>query len=74
MHGFGATLASGFDQPLDIEIAVARTRRSEQYGFVGQGDMHRGAVGFGIDRHRAQAHRFRRANHPACDFTAIGDQ
>ena len=29
------------DHPLDVEIAVARPRRPEQHGLVGQRDMHR---------------------------------
>src|SRR5258706_15695459 len=36
--------------------------------------MHRIAVGLGIDRNRAQAHRVRRTDHAGCDLAAIGDQ
>ena len=74
MHGFGAALARRFDHAFDVEIAVARPRRPEQHGLIGHGDMHRVAVGLGIDRDRAQAHRPRGADHAAGDLAAIGDQ
>ena len=35
MHGLSAGLARGLDHALDVEIAVARPRRSEQHGLVG---------------------------------------
>ena len=63
MDGFSAALARGFDHALDIEIAVARPRRPEQNGFIGHRDMQRATVGLRIDRNRAQAHRFRGADH-----------
>ena len=50
MHGFGAAPARGVDHALDIEIAVARPRRPEQHRLIGFGDMHRAAIGLGIDR------------------------
>ena len=56
MHGLGAGLARGLDHALDVEIAVARPRRSEQDGLVGHRDMHGVGVGLGIDRDGAQAH------------------
>ena len=46
MHGLGAGLARGFDHAFDVEIAVARPRRSKQHGLIGHGDMHRVAIGF----------------------------
>src|SRR5258706_16346130 len=36
--------------------------------------MHRIAVGFGINRNRAQAHYLCRSDHAAGDLAAIGDQ
>ena len=74
MHGFGAGLSRRFDHALDIEVAVARPRRPEQYRLIGQGDMHGVAVGFGIDRDRAQAHRPRGADDAGGDLAAVGDQ
>src|ERR1700687_4335578 len=74
MHGFGPALASRLNHALDVEVAVARPRRSKQYRFIGHGDMHGVAVGLGTNRNRAQAHRARRADHAAGDLAAIGDQ
>ena len=74
MHGLGAALARRFDHALDVEIAVARPRRPEQHRLIGHGDMHRVAVGLGIDRDRAQAHRPRGADDAAGDLAAVGDQ
>ena len=74
MHGLGAGLARGLDQPLDIEIAVAGPRGPEQHGLVGERDMHRVAVGLGIDRDGAQTHGARGADDAACDLAAVGDQ
>ena len=62
------------DHAFDVEIAVARPRRPEQHGLIGLGDMHRIAIGLGIDRYGAQAHRPRGADHAAGDLAAIGDQ
>ena len=74
MDGFGAALARRFDHALDIEIAVARARRSEQNGLIGHRHMHGATVGLRIDGNRAQAHRFRGADHADGDLAAIGDQ
>ena len=43
MHGFRAGSARRFDHALDIEIAVAGPRRSEQHRLIGHCDMHRAA-------------------------------
>ena len=74
MHGLGAGLSRRLDHAFDVEIAVARPRRSEQHGFIGHRDMHRVAIGLGINRDRAQAHRLGGADHAAGDLAAIGDQ
>ncbi len=74
MHAFRAGLARGFDDAFDIEVAVAGPRRPQQHGLIGHSDMHRAGIGFGIDRHRAQSHRSRRADHAGCDLATVGDQ
>src|SRR5258707_3140024 len=74
MHGLGAAVARRLDHAIDVEIAVARPRRSEQCGLIGHGHMHGVAVGLGIDRDRAQAHGLGGADHAGCDLAAIGDQ
>ena len=74
MHRLGAGLSRRLDHALDIEIAVARPRRSEQHGFIGHGDMHGVAVGLGIDRDGTQAHCACGTDDAAGDLAAIGDQ
>ena len=74
MHGLGPGLPRRLDHTRDIQIAVAGARRPQQHGLVGHGDMHRAAIGFGINRDGAQAHRLRGADDAAGDFAAIGDQ
>ena len=74
MNGLGAGLARCFDHPLDVEIAVAGACRSEQHRVIGHRDMHRAAIGFGIDRDRAQPHGARGADDAAGYLAAIGDQ
>ena len=68
---FGAALVCGLDHALDVEVAVARPRRPKQRGLVGHGDMHGVAVGFGIDRDRAQAHRAGGTDHADRDLATI---
>ena len=74
MNGFRTAAARGVDHPFDIEIAVARPGRPEQHRLIGFGDMHRTAIGLGIHRYGAQAHRPRRSDDAAGDLAAIGDQ
>lgn len=74
MNGLGAGLSRRLDHALDAEIAVARPRRPEQYGFIGHRDMHGVAVGLGIDRDRAQPHGAGGADHAAGDLAPVGDQ
>ncbi len=74
MDRLGAGRSRRLQHALDIEIAVARPRRSKQHGLVGLRDMHRAAIRLRIDRNRAQTHGARGADHPAGDLAAIGDQ
>ena len=74
MHGLGAALLRGVDDALDVEITVARPRRAEQHRLVGHRHMQRIAIGLGINRDGAQAHRFCSTDHAASDLAAIGDQ
>ena len=74
MNSLGTAPARGVDHPIDIEIAVASARRPEQHGFVGHGDVQGLAVGLGINGDGAQPHRPRRADNPAGNLAAIGDQ
>ena len=62
------------DSYLNIERVIEAARRTEQHGLIRHGDMHGVAVGLGIDRHRAQPHGARGADHAASDLAAVGDQ
>ncbi len=61
-------------QGVDVEIALRGGRRAEPHGFIRRLHMQGIAVGIGIDGHRADAHLPRRADDPAGDLAAIGDQ
>ena len=74
MHRLRAGLLRRRDDALDVEIAVTRPRRPEQHRLVGERDMHRLAVGLGIDGDGAQPHGARRADDAAGDLAAVGDQ
>ena len=74
MHSLRATLTRGLDHPLDIEIAVTCPRRPKQDRLIGHRDMHGVAIGLGIDRDRAQAHRLGGADDADGDLAAVGDQ
>ena len=74
MDRLRAGLARGCKDPVDVEVAVARPRRSEQDRGIGHRHMQRIAIGFGIDGDRPQAERARRADDAAGDLAAVGDQ
>jgi hypothetical protein len=74
MHGLGAGGACRIDDRFDVEVAVLGRRRTYQQGFVGERDMQRIAVGVGEHRHGPKAHAFGRADDPARDLAAVGDQ
>ena len=66
--------ACGGDDRRDVEIALARRRRSDRDGLVGEPHVQRVAIGLRVDGDRAHAETPRRAYHAAGDFTSIGDQ
>ena len=74
MHGFGPGRLAGLDDLLGDEIALRRRRRADMHRLVGHLDMHRVAVGVGIDRDRRDPHPPRRLDDAAGDLAAIGDQ
>jgi hypothetical protein len=51
MDGFGASSARGVEQPISIEIALARIGRPEMDGHVGERDVEGSAIRIGIDGH-----------------------
>jgi hypothetical protein len=74
MDCLSARLARGEQDVLDRQIAFARRRRTDPYRKIGLRDMHRLAVGIGMNRDRAKAHATRRADDPARNLAAIGDE
>ena len=64
----------GFDDAMDVEIAVARSRRSDLDGTIGGFHMQRIGVRRRIDRDSRDAHAPRGADDAAGDLAAIGDQ
>ena len=58
----------------DVEIGIARGRRPDADGMVGQPHMHRIGIGGGMHRHRLDAHFVSGAVDAQRDLAAIGDQ
>jgi len=74
MDGIGAGDCRGRQDRGNVEITVARRRRSDADRFVGQPYMHRVAVGGRMDRDRLDAHLAAGAMDAERDLAAIGDQ
>ena len=66
--------ASRIEDAIDAKVALRRWRRSHVRGLVGHAHVERGAVGVGVDSHRADAHLPQRPDDPHGDFTPIGDE
>jgi len=74
MDGVGAGDLAGRQQRGNVEIGIARRRRADADGFVGEAHVHRVGVGRRIDRHGRDAEFFRRAKDAQGDLAAVGDQ
>ena len=74
MHGFGAGDLAGGEQLRDVEIGIARRRRTDAHAFVGEADMHGVGVGGGMHRDGGDAELLAGAQHPEGDLAAIGNQ
>ncbi|GAB1413220.1 hypothetical protein MASR1M97_19560 [Candidatus Desulfobacillus denitrificans] len=72
MHGLGAGGLGGGDDPLDVEVGLARRRGADLDGFVGEARMQGVAVGGRDDGHRAQPARAAAADDAAGDLAAVG--
>ncbi len=72
------SLCAGFLRSLydrtDIQIALRRNGRADAHRLVGHLHMQRLGVGIGIDRDSDDAKLARRADDPAGNFSAIGNQ
>ncbi len=74
MHGLGAGLVGGVDDGVDAKVAVLGRRRADEHRRVGERDVHGAAISVGVDRHRREPHALCRADDPAGDLAAVGDQ
>src|SRR3990172_7201047 len=74
MHRVGATLARGFEDALDVEIALARRRRADRHGPVGVTHVERVVVRLRVHRDRLDAELAAGADHAPRDLSPVGDQ
>ena len=74
MDRLGAARTRRLDDRRDIQITLARRRRTDPPCLVRHRDMQCVCIGVGIDRDRRDAHSPRRAADAAGDLAAIGDQ
>ena len=64
----------GTDHLRDVQVAIAAAGRANADGFVGEPDMKRVAVGFGIDRYGADVELLAGGKDAQGDLTTVGDQ
>jgi hypothetical protein len=74
MHGFGAGLLAGRDDPLAEQVRLPARRRADQHRLVGKLDMERVAIGFREHGDGGDAHAACRLDHAAGDLAAVGDE
>src|SRR5450432_2810275 len=64
----------GADHGRNIQITLRQRRRADADSFVGKADVERVAVGFAVNRHRADAQLFAGADHPQSNFAAVRNE
>ena len=74
MYRLGAGFTAGFDDPLDVEVALSRSGGTDADRLIGHLHMQGFGVGIGIDGDRGDAHAPGGADDAASDLAAIGDQ
>ena len=74
VDGLGAGLVRGGDDPLLVQVGVARRRRADRDCDVGHRGVQRALVGLGVDGDGADAHATGGADDAAGDLAAVGDQ
>jgi hypothetical protein len=72
----GARLAptGDVDDVVAAQVRVARRRRADGVGFVGQTDVQRRAIGLGVDRHRLHPELAASTDDADGDLASVGDQ
>jgi hypothetical protein len=70
----GAGLLAGRDDLVGDEVRLAARRRTDQDRLVGQLDVQRVAIGFGIHRDGRDVHPPRRLDDATGDLAAVGNQ
>ena len=74
MNALRAGAAGDLDQPLDVEIALARRRRADRKGLVAGAHVQRLGVGLGVDRDGAHPEALRGAGDAHGDLAAVRDE
>ena len=74
VHRVGAAQAGRVDDRRDVEVALARCRRTDAHRLVGLQRVAGVGVGGGIHRHRAVARCLGAAHHAQRDLAPVGDQ
>ncbi len=74
MNRSGAGRSRGSQQVPDVQIAFARGRRANTDGSIRLSHVLRASIGFGVNGDRANAQTPCRAEDPARNFAAVGDQ
>src|SRR5687767_135191 len=74
MNRVGAAGARRVDDAVDAKVALARRAGADGNRLIGHADVPRGAVAFGIHRHRREAKVTTRADDAHRDLPAVGDE
>src|SRR5215212_7684544 len=74
MNGLGTSLLGSIKNSVDTQVALARGRRTDEDRFIGEPDMPRARIGFGVDGHRSNAHAAGGLDDPTGDLAAVRDQ
>jgi hypothetical protein len=74
VHGLRPCGLAGSDDLVGHQVALAAGRRTDEHRFVGQFDMARIAVGFGVHGHGGDAHLLGGLDDAAGDLAPIGNQ
>ena len=74
VHGLGSGAYSCVDDGVDVEVTITRGRRADRDRQVRRGNMACVGVHVAEDRHRPNAHRLQRPDHPDRDLTPVCNQ